>query len=87
MMWECFRELYTSEYLSLKRPTSREKVLAVFVVFEQLCNPTKLRSVTERTISAFLKGMTDPARTLREAACQSAGPVLAGLHALCVALR
>jgi integrase len=57
--WDRFRELFESEYLPGLRPRSREKYSTVLDVFEQIVNPTKLRGVTERTISQFIKGMRE----------------------------
>jgi integrase len=41
------------------RPKTREKYEAVLDVFEQIISPTKLRAVTERTLSLFVKGMRE----------------------------
>ncbi len=57
--WERFRQLFTDEYLAGLRPRSREKYDTVLDVFEQIIGPTKLRGVTERTVSRFVKGMRE----------------------------
>jgi integrase len=57
--WEHFRELFEAEYLAGLRPRTREKYGTVLDVFEQTVNPTKLRAVTERTLSLFVKGMRE----------------------------
>jgi integrase len=57
--WARFRELFTAEYLPGLRPRSREKYDTVLDVFEAIVDPTRLRGVTERTVSAFLKGMRE----------------------------
>jgi integrase len=57
--WDKFREMFETEYLAGLRITSREKYVAVLDVFEQITSPTKLRSITERTISSFVKGMRE----------------------------
>jgi len=57
--WERFRELFEEEYLAGLRLSTREKYTTVLDVFEQICAPAKLRAVTERTISSFVKGMRE----------------------------
>jgi integrase len=57
--WERFRELFEAEYLPGLRERTREKYTTVLDVFEQIVSPTKLRAVTERTISLFVKGMRE----------------------------
>jgi integrase len=60
--WSRFRELFEAEYLPGLRPRSQEKLRTVLDVFEQVVNPAKLRSVTERTVSAFVKGLRERKR-------------------------
>jgi len=57
MTWVRFRELFEEEYLPNCRPLTREKYEDVLNLFEELTHPARLRSVTERTVSAFLSGM------------------------------
>jgi integrase len=57
MTWERFRELFEAEYVAGKRLNTRKNYGAMLDLFEQLCKPAKLRSVTERTLSAFIAGM------------------------------
>jgi integrase len=57
MTWERFRELFEDEYLSNLRGGTRERYDDVFDLFEELCHPTSLKGVTERTVSAFAAGM------------------------------
>jgi integrase len=57
--WERFRQLFEEEYLAGLRPRSHEKYGTVLDVFEQIIKPAKLRTVSERTISAFVKGMRE----------------------------
>src|SRR5262249_37639413 len=54
-----FREMFEAEYLTGLRPRTREKYDCVLTVFEQIVNPAKLRSVNERTLSLFVKGMRE----------------------------
>src|SRR6516225_1770450 len=61
--WERFRQLFEDEYLAGLRPRTRERYNGVLDVFEQIIHPTKLRSITERTISLFLKGMRERKQT------------------------
>jgi integrase len=57
MTWERFRELFEQEYLPNLRPNTRVRYEDVFDLFEELCHPTRLRSVSERTLSAFAAAM------------------------------
>jgi integrase len=54
MKWEKFRELFEVEYVSGRRHETRDNFTATFDAFERLCHPTTLRTITERTISAFV---------------------------------
>src|SRR5215831_716460 len=60
--WERFRSLFEREYIAGQRPRSREKYTCVLDVFEQIINPAKLRGISERTVSLFLKGMRERKR-------------------------
>jgi integrase len=60
--WERFRQLFNGEYLAGVRPRTRERYNGVLDVFEQIIHPVKLRGVTERTISLFVKGMRERKR-------------------------
>lgn len=62
LSWERFRELFEEEYLPGLRPRTQEKVGTVFDVFEQIIAPKSLKAITERTISAFVKGMRERKR-------------------------
>jgi integrase len=53
MTWERFRELFEEEYVAGLRPATRERYADVFDLFEQLAHPARLRSINERTVSAF----------------------------------
>jgi integrase len=57
LQWDRFRELFATEYLPGLRPRSREKYDTVLDVFEEIISPDRLRAVTERTVSQFVKGM------------------------------
>jgi integrase len=57
MTWEKFRQSFEEEYVDGKRPATQENYRHVFDAFERLCSPQSLRSITERTISAFVAGM------------------------------
>src|SRR5262249_1777641 len=57
--WERFREMFETEYAAALRESSREKFAAVLDVFEQIVHPDKLRTITERTLSLFVKGMRE----------------------------
>jgi integrase len=57
MSWEQFRKLFEEEYVAGCRPNTRRNYFDTFELFERLCNPLRLRSINERTISAFLSAM------------------------------
>jgi integrase len=57
MTWEHFRELFEDEYASGRRERTRINFRNTFDLLEKLCHPGRLRSVTERTVSAFAAGM------------------------------
>jgi integrase len=54
MSWEKFRELFETEYVSGKRPNTRDNYAETLNAFERLCHPANLRSISTRTISAFV---------------------------------
>jgi integrase len=54
MSWEKFREQFEEEYVSGKRPNTRDSFAVMFNAFERLCNPSSLRTITARTISRFV---------------------------------
>jgi integrase len=57
LTWERFREQFEEEYVAPLRQNTRENYRSMLDLFEELCNPKQLRSVTERTVSAFVAGM------------------------------
>jgi integrase len=57
MSWEGFRELFEEEYLPGSRQNTLENYQDMFDLFERLCHPKKLRSVSERTVSTFVGAM------------------------------
>src|SRR3712207_5002910 len=57
MSWERFRELVEEEYVSGLRPKTRTRYRYGFDLFERLCRPKSLKSITERTLSAFAAAM------------------------------
>jgi integrase len=57
MSWERFREAFEAEYLPNLRPGTRKSYRVVLDSFERLCSPKSVRSVTERTVSAYVAGM------------------------------
>jgi integrase len=63
MTWDGFRELFEREYVAPLRPGTQKVYANVFNLFERVCNPRQLRSITERTVSAFAAGLRKlPAR-------------------------
>jgi integrase len=57
MTWEGFRELFEAEYVAPLREDTRKVYDNVFNLFERICRSGRLRSVTERTVSAFAAGL------------------------------
>jgi len=57
MTWERFRELFEDQYVAALREETRKVYGNAFSLFERVCNPKRLRSVTEQTISAFAAGL------------------------------
>jgi hypothetical protein len=54
MSWEKFRQLFETEHVSGCRPKTAIYYAETFNSFERLCNPGTLKSITSRTISAFV---------------------------------
>jgi integrase len=57
--WQRFCALFEAECLAGLRPRTREKYTTVLDVFEQIIKLDKLKGVTERTLSLFVKGMRE----------------------------
>jgi integrase len=57
MSWERFRELFEKEFTASRRENTRRNYRVTLDLFEQVCNPKALRSVNERTVSAFAAGL------------------------------
>jgi integrase len=57
MTWERFRQLFEAEYVAGRRPDTRHNYKMTLDAFERLCGPKQLRSVTERTVSAFVAAL------------------------------
>ena len=57
LTWDRFRELFAGEFASGKRPRTRENYEDTLNVFEEVCHPTSVRTVSERTVSAFVAGL------------------------------
>jgi integrase len=55
--WERFREMFEEEYVAGRRENTRRNYRVMLDLFEQVCNPTSLRSINERTVSAFVAGL------------------------------
>ena len=54
MSWERFRELFEAECVSGRRQNTRDNYAESLDAFERLCNPSSLRAISERTLSAFV---------------------------------
>jgi hypothetical protein len=54
MSWEKFRQLFETEYVSGRRPNTRDNYTDTFDSFERLANPGSLRAITARTLSAYV---------------------------------
>jgi integrase len=57
MSWEKFRELFEAEHVSGRRRTTQGNFADTLNLFERLCQPISIRSVSERTISRFVAAM------------------------------
>jgi integrase len=57
MSWERFRELFEDEFVASRRDNTRRNYRVALDLFEQVCSPKSLRSVGERTVSAFVAGL------------------------------
>ena len=57
MSWERFREAFEAEYLPGLRPNTQGNHRTALNLFERLAAPRQLRSVGERTVSAFAAAM------------------------------
>jgi integrase len=57
MTWERFRDLFEAEYVAGLRPDTRHNYKMTLDAFERLCHPKQLRSVSERTVSAFVAAL------------------------------
>jgi integrase len=85
MSWAAFRQLFEAEYVASCRPNTRRNCATLFALFERLCNPISLRSITERTVSTFKAALfREPGR---KAEGQAPSTVAQRLALLQVALR
>lgn len=57
MSWEAFRDRFEDEYLPNSRPGTVKIFRLVLDDFETICTLRQLRSITPRTISAFVSGL------------------------------
>jgi integrase len=57
MSWERFRATFEEEYVAGRRLNTRRNFTATLDLFEKICNPKRLRSIDERTVSVFTSGM------------------------------
>src|SRR5215468_2558901 len=57
LKWDDFRELFEHEYVSARRPNTRNGFEDTFNLFEELCSPGKLAGINERIVSAFVAAM------------------------------
>jgi integrase len=53
MTWKGFRDLFEDQYAAGLREGTQKVYRNVFNLFERLCHPQRLRSITEQTVSAF----------------------------------
>jgi integrase len=59
MTWERFRELFETEYVATRRPNTQESYEDTLNAFEDICQPGRLSSISERTISKFASGLRE----------------------------
>jgi integrase len=86
MSWERFRELFEEEYVAGLRLDTRRNYNATLDLFERLCNPQRLKSVTERTISLFVAGMRKEPGRVRGSTAMMASTIKVRLQFLHTAL-
>jgi integrase len=55
--WSSFRSAFESDYLPGTRDNTRRNYRILLNTFEEVCAPKNLRSITARTISAFVTGL------------------------------
>ncbi len=55
--WPAFRELFEAEYVAPLRPETRKNFRTALDHFQRVCSPKPLRTITERTLSAFVAGL------------------------------
>jgi integrase len=55
--WSAFRELFEAEYLPNTKLGTQLCYQALFDHFENICNPRRLESINERTLSTFVAGL------------------------------
>jgi integrase len=63
LKWERFREMFEDEYLPGLRPRSAEKLVTVLDVFEETIKPSGVASITERTLSQFVRELRQRKRS------------------------
>jgi integrase len=62
--WERFRDAFEDEYVEGTRPNTQQNYHYSLNAFERIAAPTKLKSITARTISQFVAGMRkEPGRS------------------------
>ncbi len=72
MSWEKFRETFEEEHIAGCRPGTANVFAVCFDQFEQICSPRSVRSISERTVSAFVAGLRRmPGRNGRESMAPS----------------
>jgi integrase len=62
MAWERFRELFEAEHVAPLRLNTHQVYRATLDAFEEICQPARLRSISERTLSQFAKGLGESKR-------------------------
>jgi integrase len=55
--WAAFRERFEEEYVAATRKNTQNNYLATLDLFEKICAPKRLASVTERTVSLYAAGL------------------------------
>jgi integrase len=59
LTWERFRELFEAEYVATRRLHTQSNYCVTLDTFEAICQPARLRSISERTISRFAAGLRE----------------------------
>src|SRR5262249_23239218 len=87
MSWAKFRATFETEYVAGARANTQLNYTVMFDLFERLCSPTTLRSVTERTVSRFAAALRQEPGRRKGGGCMLPSTIRVRLQFLHTALR